>query len=167
MNGTLAAIFLTSSLFDPEISLVRSTAPIESAPYQAVGLAKVEFQKKQVGNELNWMTGSTVAYGPLQRINSVSLTNDRGLWVGTGFTNPISLNDYFSLRFSFLPGIYVRGTEVDLGGWLMFRSVAAVELTIASDIAVSVAYDHRSSGDIWSYNPGLETWQFQVIQYFD
>ena len=167
MNGTLAAIFFASSLLDPEVSLATSISQMESSPYRAAGLGQLEFQRKHIGSELNWISGGEISYGPLQRVTSFSLTDESGFWLGTGFTNPIKINDLFSFRFSFLPGVYIKGNEVDLGGWLMFRSVTAVELSLADDFVLSLAYDHRSSGDVWSYNPGLETWQFQLVRYLN
>ena len=44
----------------------------------------------------------------------------------------------------------------------MFRSGIELEYQIGNFWKISVAYDHRSSGDIWKYNPGLETVRFSL-----
>ena len=51
---------------------------------------------------------------------------------------------------------------MDLGGWLMFRSGIELEYKIGKLWNMSIAYDHRSSGDLWKYNPGLETIRFSL-----
>ena len=73
------------------------------------------------------------------------------------FIKKVKLNDKFNLNFDFLPGVYLQNNEVDLGGWLMFRSGIELEYQLGNIWKISIAYDHRSSGDIWEYNPGLET----------
>ena len=65
--------------------------------------------------------------------------------------------DKIDLNFDFFPGIYFQNNEVDLGGWLMFRSGIELEYSLNSDWKISIGYDHRSSGDLWKYNPGMET----------
>ena len=47
----------------------------------------------------------------------------------------------------------------------MFRSGLELEYTI--DLVGGYHYyDHRSSGDIWEYNPGMETIKISVIKTF-
>ena len=56
-----------------------------------------------------------------------------------------------------MPGFYLKGDEVDLGGWIMFRSGVEIMLDVDEKYTLSFGFDHRSSGDIWKYNPGMET----------
>ena len=49
----------------------------------------------------------------------------------------------------------------------MFRSGVELEYKVSSDWNISVGYDHRSSGDIWEYNPGMETLKFSISKSFD
>ena len=51
----------------------------------------------------------------------------------------------------------MKNDEEDLGGWIMFRSGIELEYSLNNDWKISIGYDHRSSGDIWEYNPGMET----------
>ena len=46
----------------------------------------------------------------------------------------------------------------------MFRSGLELECAIDSDWKLSLGYDHRSSGDIWDYNPGMETIKISFIK---
>ena len=49
----------------------------------------------------------------------------------------------------------------------MFRSGIEVGMKVNESWSISMAYDHRSSGDLWKYNPGLETWQIRVSHNLD
>ena len=60
----------------------------------------------------------------------------------------------------------IKNNEEDLGGWLMFRSGVELEYFINANWAISLGYDHRSSGDLWEYNPGLETVKISVTKSF-
>ena len=48
----------------------------------------------------------------------------------------------------------------------MFRSGLELEYNIDPRWKVSLCYDHRSSGDIWEYNPGMETIKISLIKTF-
>ena len=39
-----------------------------------------------------------------------------------------------------------------------------VGIFINTDWKISLGYDHRSSGDIWEYNPGMETVKISFIK---
>ena len=74
------------------------------------------------------------------------------------------LNDVLKFNFDFFPGIYLQNGEEDLGGWIMFRSGIELEYSINDDWNISLGYDHRSSGDLWNYNPGMETVKISIIK---
>ena len=103
-------------------------------------------------------------YGPLKPIFSASLTDQNGFWIGAGFENQLRIIDNISATFSFMPGIYSQGQEEDLGGWLMFRSGIGLRYDYSDQMGISIIYDHRSSGDIWDYNPGMETMQIKLFK---
>ena len=46
------------------------------------------------------------------------------------------------------------------------RSGIELEYSINTDWKISLGYDHRSSGDIWKYNPGMETVKISIIKTF-
>ena len=101
---------------------------------------------------------------PLQRGQSLSITDQGGFWLGYGFIRKVKLNNNLSFNFDFFPGLYMKNSEEDLGGWLMFRSGIELEYTIDTDWKISIGYDHRSSGDLWDYNPGMETVKISLIK---
>ena len=131
-------------------------------PYEKITFSSVEFQDKIIGSEIQYSYYLDRKYGPVQPGYSVSITDEGGLWLGSGFIKKVNFTNNFSLNFDFFPGIYIQNNEVDLGGWLMFRSGIELEHKLGSHWNISIAYDHRSSGDIWRYNPGLETIRFSL-----
>jgi hypothetical protein len=165
LNGLLAALFWTSALASPEEPLLNSIEVNHEVAFKSVGFSYLEFQKEIIGTEIQYINGHDFSYGPLQVISSVSATESGGIWVGSGFYNQIDLKKSAQIGFSFVPGIYFQGEEVDLGGWLMFRSGVELIFPIGQSNSISFSYDHRSSGDIWPYNPGLETWQIRFRTY--
>ena len=122
----------------------------------------VEFQEKIIGSELQYSYYFNRKYGPVQPGYSVSITDKGGIWLGSGFIRKVNLNNVISFNFDFFPGIYVKNSEVDLGGWLMFRSGIELEYSINNHWKISIGYDHRSSGDLWKYNPGMETIKLSI-----
>ena len=69
----------------------------------------------------------------------------------------VKLNDVLSFNLDFFPGVYIKNHEEDLGGWIMFRSGIELEYSLNNHWKIAIGYDHRSSGDLWDYNPGMET----------
>ena len=165
VNGLLAAIFVTSAVINPKGSIIESVAVEPTQEFRSQSISIVEYQKEVVGTELQFEFGHDTAYGPLQRISSISITDQQGLWVGYGFYNEIEVSEDFSLSFSFIPGLYNQANEVDLGGWLMFRSGIQLNYNLTNQYVLSLSFDHRSSGDLWEFNPGLETWQIKLRSY--
>ena len=165
MNGLLAAIFWTSAVINPQASVLTGMSEKPSATFRSIGFSSLEYQKDFVGTEIQLDLAHKFSNGPLQRVSSLSVTDQMGTWVGHGFYNEINIPDNFSIGFSFLPGVYHRGNEVDLGGWLMFRSGVQLNYNLSDRVSISICFDHRSSGDIWNFNPGLETWQIKFRSY--
>ena len=85
--------------------------------------------------------------------------------VRIGFIRRVELDDSLYFNFDFFPGVYLKNREEDLGGWIMFRSGIELEYSLNNDWKISLGYDHRSSGDIWEYNPGMETVKISLIKY--
>ena len=161
MNGFLAALFMTSTLIETQGSLQGSFNKSETRPFITAGVSELHFQEEAVGKEIQLIYGREFRSGPLQHIIAVSRTDQAGNWGGYGFYNEIELVGPISLGFSFVPGVFDRNQEEDLGGWLMFRSGVEFEYDFSDVLSIAVSYDHRSSGDIWEYNPGLETIQLR------
>lgn len=143
----------------PNYSILDGLDRHQANLYQSVSVSVVQFQKESIGYEISASQTKPFSFGPLQPYLSISITDKRGFWAGYGFYNDIDLADAVSVGFSFIPGVYDKGKEVDLGGWLMFRSGIHLNYDIYNQWRLSLIYDHRSSGDLWKFNPGMETLQ--------
>ena len=165
-GGIYAALFSVSTIlsFENPIKNGFPEGPAES--YAKYSLSNVEFQNETVGKEFQYSFYENKRFGPLQRGQSISVTDQGGIWVGYGFIRKVRISNASNLNFDFFPGVYLKNNEEDLGGWLMFRSGLELEYTIDPRWRVSLCYDHRSSGDIWEYNPGMETIKISVIKTF-
>jgi hypothetical protein len=166
LNGVIAFAFWTSTLLNTEASLIDGLKTIDASGMNKLSYSQVWFQKEHIGSEIALSTAANYSLGPLQPMYSLSLTSRNGLWIGAGFSNTIRLTDTLNAKFSFLPGIYSRGDDVDLGGWLMFKSGIGLEYEVKEKLAFTISFDHRSSGDIWAYNPGMETFQISLSKKF-
>ena len=163
-GGIYAVMFSVSTVlsFENPIKNGFPKGPAES--YTKYSLSNVEFQNEIVGKEFQYSFYENKRFGPLQRGQSISVTDQGGIWVGYGFIRKVRLSDALNFNFDFFPGVYLKNNEEDLGGWLMFRSGLELEYTIDPRWKVSLCYDHRSSGDIWEYNPGMETVKISFIK---
>ena len=163
-GGIYAVLFSVSTIvsFENPIKNGFPEGPAES--YAKYSLSNVEFQNEIVGKEFQYSFYENKRFGPLQRGQSISVTDQGGIWVGYGFIRKVRLSNAFNFNFDFFPGVYLKNNEEDLGGWLMFRSGLELEYTINPNLKVSLCYDHRSSGDIWEYNPGMETIKISLIK---
>ena len=156
-GGIYAILFSIATVSSTENPIRNGFPKVITQPYDKITFSMLEFQDKIVGSEVQYSNYIDRKYGPIQPGYSISITDQGGLWLGSGFIKKVNFTNNFNINFDFFPGIYLQNNEVDLGGWLMFRSGIELEYKIGNLWKISIAYDHRSSGDIWSYNPGLET----------
>ena len=161
MNGIIAAAFWTSAILNPDFPLFEGIGQREAIGEKSIQTSNVYFQRNISGQEIGFSLLSDKYFGPLQPVASASLTTRGGFWVGYGFENELAITNKMFLNFSFIPGLYSKGGEEDLGGWLMFRSGIGIKYKYSNAFSFSFVYDHRSSGDIWEYNPGMETLQLK------
>ena len=162
MNGIIAAAFWASSLLNPVFPLYDGISQRPANPETVIQISNKYFQKNLSGQELGFYSTGSVYYGPLKPMFSASITDKGGFWMGAGFENDLVINETVSATFTFMPGVYARGDDENLGGWLMFRSGIGLKVKYSDEICLSVVLDHRSSGDIWEYNPGMETIQIKL-----
>ena len=165
-GGIYAVLFSVSTILSFENPIKNGFPEGLAESYAKYSLSNVEFQNEIVGKEFQYSFYENKRFGPLQRGQSISVTDQGGIWVGYGFIRKVRLSNAFNFNFDFFPGVYLKNNEEDLGGWLMFRSGLELEYTINPNFKVSLCYDHRSSGDIWEYNPGMETIKISVIKTF-
>ena len=165
-GGVYALIFSVATILSAENPTKNGFPVSETKSYVKHTVSAVEFQNKIVGQEVQYSFYENKKYGPLQRGQSISLTDQGGLWLGYGFIRKMTLSDAIGLNFDFFPGVYFKNNEEELGGWLMFRSGIELEYFIDADWTISLGYDHRSSGDLWEYNPGMETIKISFTKSF-
>ena len=163
-GGIYAVLFSISTILSYENPIKNGFPESITKSYIKHSLSAVEFQNKIVGQEAQYSFYENKKFGPLQRGRSISLTDQGGLWLGYGFIRKVKLNHSLNFNFDFFPGVYIKNNEEDLGGWIMFRSGIELEFSINTDWKISLGYDHRSSGDIWKYNPGMETLKLGIIK---
>jgi len=157
LNGFLAALFWSSTVINPDHSLIKNIdINKHSKPYLSAGISNIYFEDKNIGFESFVLKTEPYLINNLKTISMISITDKKGLWFGYGLNNSFKVG-FMELNLSFLPGVYIKNEEVDLGGWLMFRSGIEVLFNMKGNNSISLGFDHRSSGDIWQYNPGLET----------
>ena len=163
MWGCIYAVLFSIATITSAENPIRNGFPnVFTHPNEKMTSSMVEFQDQIIGSELQYSYYLNRKYGPVQPGYSVSITDKGGIWLGSGFIRKVNLNNVISFNFDFFPGIYVKNSEVDLGGWLMFRSGIELEYSINNYWKISLGYDHRSSGDLWEYNPGMETIKFSI-----
>jgi len=157
LNGFLAAVFWSSTVINPDYSLLKNINISKSTNSNSYfGISNIYFEDKNIGFETFFLKTEPFLINNLNTISMISITDKKGLWFGYGLNNSLKA-DFMEINLSFLPGIYIKNNEVDLGGWIMFRSGVEVLFNLKENNSISFGFDHRSSGDIWEYNPGLET----------
>ena len=114
----------------------------------------MEFQNKIVGQEVQYSFFMKIKIWSSSKRKVNIFNRSRRPLVRYGFIRKVELNHSLNFNFDFFPGVYLKNNEEDLGGWIMFRSGIELEYSINTDWKISLGYDHRSSGDIWEYNPG-------------
>ena len=161
MNGTLAVIFLVTSLTDMGLNdcATGCLAPEQAAQRLSFQAAKVEFQEEIIGSEVYVGYDVGTSYGPFQPTLGVSVTDDGGYWVGAGakWTSQGVFDSPFFIETSLMPGYFEKGDGPDLSGHLQFRSSLGVGYAFANGATILASYDHRSNADTQMPNPGLET----------
>ena len=162
MDGRLAIIFWLASLFGFED--VRQY-PVNELSFSVGGL---HTDGQFIGSELR-ASYYDQRFWRFTTVWDGSITNEGGAWFGYGlyqqFGFQLGRQEMF-LGLSFAPGLYIQGGEMDLGSPLEFRSGFAVGTYLGNDWRVSLSYDHRSNGDLASFNPGVETIELRVSRPF-
>ena len=117
------------------------------------------FQGDWIGTELYARYDLGHKYGPFQPVFGASVTDTGDIWIGNGAAIEWTFGrrDRAFMELSLLPGFYKQGSGPDLGGVLEARSGIAMGYEFANGGKLAVSFDHRSNADIYSTNPGLET----------
>lgn len=170
MDGRLAILFSLMALFgDGYEGEGWTVARANTEGMLTTSYGIVQYQGVDWGEELRF----TQSFKKWKRFNPVvdfSITDKGGAWLGLGLYQQfdIDLNGTpLFVGFSFAPGIYMQGNDVDLGFPIEFRSGVEMGVRFDTGWQVSLSYDHRSNADVVSWNPGLETIQLRVSKTFN
>ncbi len=165
-DGTASAVGLVLALFTMATEFCPNDGCLaynERQGYNNFSAGEVVFQENGVGEEFYFRRDTRHAFGPFQINWGASITDDGGAWLGVGSVGAYHTpNDRWFLEFHSMPGLYVEGSERDLGGPIQFRSGIAVGYEAPSGVRAALSIDHRSNAGIYSQNPGLETVQFRI-----
>jgi hypothetical protein len=98
-----------------------------------------------------------VAHGPFQNIYGLSVTDTSDVWAGIGHAYTINTPiDRVDVQLHAMTGLYSRGTGVDLGGPIEFRSGIELAYNLENGMRLGLGWDHRSNLEIYARNPGVE-----------
>ena len=84
-GGIYAILFSIATITSAENPVINGFPKIITQPYEKITFSKVEFQDKIVGSELQYSHYLNRKYGPIQPGYSISITDQGGLWLGSGF----------------------------------------------------------------------------------
>ena len=101
--------------------------------------------------------------GPFGHAIGFSVADQGETWIGAGQTylwQPDRSRFYTELHA--MTGIYFENGGADLGGPIEFRSGIEIGYENRAGWRYALSYDHRSNADIYSPNPGVETYMFRV-----
>ena len=168
MDGTFAALWLLVGTLDAAVNHCGHggcLAQSELDAYNSLSVGVVEFQGDVVSEELYFRRDTSLGFGPFRTIYGASATTDGELWAGIGLSTYHALdvgNGELFASLHFMPGLYAENGGIDLGGPVEFRSGIEVGYEAGNGIRYAFSFDHRSNGEIYDDNPGLETYQFRV-----
>ena len=78
-----------------------------------------------------------------------------GPGIGHAYTIDTPINRV-DVQLHAMTGLYSRGTGVDLGGPIEFRSGIEVAYHMENGMRLGLGWDHRSNLEIYARNPGVE-----------
>ncbi len=170
MRGEFAVLFWLMSLFGDGIEGEGWNVQRADVSDQVIiSSGALVYNDEFWGQELR----VTRTFNKWKRFNPVidfSITDRGGAWLGLGLYQQFDF-EFAGVPafagFSFAPGVYMQGGDVNLGYPLEFRSGLEFGVRLGEDWRVSLSYDHRSNGDISARNPGLETLQIRVSKAFN
>ena len=88
-GGIYAVLFSISTILSFEDPIKNGFPESTAESYAKYSLSNVEFQNEIVGKEIQYSFYENKKFGPLQRGQSISLTDQGGFWVGYGFIRKV------------------------------------------------------------------------------
>ena len=90
-GGIYAVLFSIATITSAENPVRNGFPKTITQSYEKITFSKVEFQEKIVGSELQYSYYLNRKYGPVQPGYSISVTDNSGLWFGSGFIKKVKL----------------------------------------------------------------------------
>ena len=135
----------------------------EAVPGLSVSAGTLVYLDEPRSGELYLRRDTSLAFGPFGISYGLSVTSRGAVWAGAGIVHRIAIGEAGAyLETHFMPGLYLRGDGVDLGGPIDARAGAELGWEMESGVRIGLSIDHRSHGGIYDRNPGAETVQFRV-----
>ena len=118
---------------------------------------RTSFNDDPVGTEVYVRRDTKVAHGPFQNVYGLSISDTGDVWAGIGHAYTIETRiERVDVQLHAMTGLYSRGTGVDLGGPIEFRSGIEVAYHLENGMRLGLGWDHRSNLEIYSRNPGVK-----------
>lgn len=77
-------------------------------------------------------------------------------WIGAGVSYTLRPgNGAVFLRGTVMPGLYHRGSDVNLGGAFQIATSVEIGTRLRNDAEISLMLIHRSNATVYNYNPGV------------
>jgi lipid A 3-O-deacylase len=135
----------------------------EAVPGISVSAGTLVYLDEPRSTELYLRRDTALAFGPFGISYGLSVTNRGAVWAGAGIVQRIAIpgsRAYFETHF--MPGLYLRGDGVDLGGPINARAGAELGWETDTGLRIGLSIDHRSHGGLFERNPGAETVQLRL-----
>jgi hypothetical protein len=135
----------------------------EAVPGLSISAGTVVYLEEPTSGEFYLRRDTGIGFGPFGISYGVSVTNQGAVWAGAGIVHRIELPiGRAYLETHFMPGLYLRGDGVDLGGPINARAGAEFGWQTDTGLRIGLSVDHRSHGGLFARNPGAETVQLRV-----
>ena len=91
--------------------------------YNTFSFGETSFNEDPVGTELYLRRDTKIAHGSFQNVYGLSISDRGDVWAGVGHTYTIDTPiERVDVQLHAMTGLYSRGTGVDLGGPIEFRT---------------------------------------------
>lgn len=163
-DGTFAVLTLALGLLDMGANYCPTGSclgPNTTDSRMSFSLGETYFQDESYGTEFYVRRDTALAYGPFQVTYGLSLTDTNDAWVGVGQSWDTTFGAGY-LELHAMPGIYIQGDGIDLGGPVEFRSGIELGYEARNGMRFGLGYDHRSNAGLYGSNMGLETVHLRV-----
>lgn len=166
-DGTFAVLMILGGLLDMSANHCGTESGClgrsEIAPRIALSVGEVEERQAPVSGEVYLRYDLGHRNGPFGHAIGFSYGENGELWLGAGQTWKVDFGrSPWYTELHAMVGLYEPNGGFDLGGLIEFRSGIEVGYENRKGWRYALSYDHRSNADIYSNNPGVETYQFRV-----